>query len=80
MPEGGQSGTFAAKGGKEKVDRAAEMGRDAHQPRPLGQPLEHEREVSILEVADPAVNQLRGAAGGLAGEVAGLDERDVQAP
>jgi hypothetical protein len=41
--------------------------------------LEDEAEVAVLEVADAAVDEAGGAAGGAAGEVLALDEGDAQA-
>jgi hypothetical protein len=55
------------------------VGRDIHQPPAFGQPLEHQFEVAVLQVAEAAVNQLRRTAGGLAGEVAGVAQGDVEA-
>ena len=54
--------------------------RCASDARRSASPSNTSAEVSVLQVAEAAVDQLRGAAGGLASEVAGLDERDVQAP
>jgi len=44
----------------------------------LLQRLRHQAEVEHLQVAQAAVDELAGAAGGPGGEVAGLDEADAQ--
>src|SRR6185436_7571245 len=48
-----------------------------HQQRALEQRLAHEAKVEVLEIAKPAVDELRGAARGAGGEVGLLDEGDA---
>ncbi len=64
----------------EERDRLDEVGRDPRQQQSaLAERLAHEAEVELLEVAQAAVDQLAGAAGGARGEVARLDQRHRQA-
>ena len=51
---------------------------DAHQHAALVMRLANEAEVPELEVAQPAVDQLRGGARRGAAEVAAIDERDSE--
>ena len=51
---------------------------DVHQHPPLVVRLAHEPDVAEPQVAEAAVDQLRRGARGRAGEVALVDERDVQ--
>ena len=51
----------------------------AAQPLPLAQRLVDEPHVALLEVPQPAVDELRAAARGPAGEVVGLDQRGREA-
>ena len=60
-----QAGRLAAVAREDELDRAAEVRRRAHQAPPLGQPLEHQLQVAVLQVAEAAVNQLRRLARGL---------------
>src|SRR4029079_907350 len=75
----GEARALALISGEQELDRPAEVGRGVHQPAAFGEPLEHEVEIGVLEIAEPAVNQLRRLAGGLGGEVARIAERDIQA-
>ena len=60
--------------------RRHEMRRQHVEQQPaLLQRLAHQPEVALLEVAEPAVDELRRARRGPRGEVARLDQRDVQA-
>ena len=61
-------------GGVDEVRREA-----LRQQSPLVQRLADEAEVEALQVAQAAVDQLAGAAGGAGGEVALLDERHGEA-
>ena len=54
------------------------MRRDAQQPAPFGARLEHQMQMTVLEVAQTAVNEPRRAARGAAREIGLLDERDIQ--
>jgi hypothetical protein len=64
----------------EERDRLDEVGRErVQQQSALGERLAHEAELELLEVAQPAVDQLARAARGAGGEVARLHERDRQA-
>jgi hypothetical protein len=51
----------------------------AQQPLALAQRLVHQADVALLEVAQPAVDQLRALRRGARGEVVALDER-VRSP
>ena len=87
-PQGGQVG-----GGHAAVDHAVpaeqgdEEGEGRHQVRgvvqqslALGQVLVHQAELALLEVPEPAVDQLGGLGGGPGGEVVLLHQRGAQAP
>ena len=67
----------------QRVDERHRVGQVRADPvegqRALLERLEDQREVELLQVAQPAVEQLRGAAGGAGGEVAGLDQAHPQA-
>jgi hypothetical protein len=54
-------------------------GEALQQESTLNEGFAHEAEVELLEVADAAVHELRGAAGCAARPVAGLDHTDTQA-
>ena len=61
-------------------DGSHQVGRDhVEQQAALAQRLAHEVELHLLEVAQPAVDQLGGAARGPRGEVPGLHQRHRQA-
>ena len=60
--------------GHQERERLHEVGREPHHQLPLQQRLAHEAEVEVLQVAQAAVDHLRGAAGGSAREVVALDE------
>ena len=64
---------------EDELLRAHEMWRQAAQALALAHRLEHQADVALLEVAQPPVNQLRGAARGAGGEVGALDERGLEA-
>jgi hypothetical protein len=55
------------------------VGSEAEEPGALDAGLEDEGEVAVLEVADAAVDEAGGAAGGAGGEVLALDEGDAEA-
>jgi hypothetical protein len=59
-------------------ERTHEVRRDAQQGAPLATRLEHEPEVSVLEVADPAVDEPRRARRRAARPVVALHERHPQ--
>jgi len=59
--------------------RPHEVRRQPPQALALGERLAHEAEVEQLEIAQAAVDQLRGARGGGGGEIALVDQRDRQA-
>jgi hypothetical protein len=44
----------------------------------LSQRVINEEQPPLRQVAKPAVNQLRGSRGGRAGEISGLDQRDIE--
>src|SRR6185503_1395481 len=67
-------GPVAVYGGDELL-RAYEMWRQRSEPFALAHGLEHQPHVALLEVAEPTVDELRGAARGPAGEIAALDQR-----
>ena len=54
------------------------MRREPKQPSSLGARLEHEVQMSVLEIANAAVNQARRSTRGSAGEVVLLDERHAK--
>jgi len=65
---------------EQEGDGEHQVGRKrVEQQRALVQRLAHEREVALLEVAQPAVDELARAARGAGREVARLHERDGQA-
>ena len=66
--------------GEEERDRVDQVGRDPEQDRPLAEGLADEGEVVELEVAQAAVDELGGAAGGARRPVLGLHDPDPQAP
>lgn len=48
----------------------------AREDRPLEKRFQHEPDVALGEIADPAVHEFRGPAGRAVGEVLGLEKRD----
>jgi hypothetical protein len=46
----------------------------------LGQRLVHQMQLELLQIAQTAVDQLAGPAGGAGGEVTGLDQGHLEAP
>ena len=74
-----EAGALAAIAREDELDRPTEMRRRRHEAPSLAQPLEHQRQIAVLQVAQAAVDQLRRVAGGLAGEVAGVDQRHREA-
>jgi hypothetical protein len=54
------------------------VGSEAQEAVALDAGLEDETEVAVLEVADAAVDEAGGAAGGAGGEVLALDEGDAE--
>src|SRR5207247_11108327 len=60
---------------EDELLRPHQVGREALQALALAHRLEHQAHVPLLEVAEPAMNQLGGPARGARGEVAALDER-----
>jgi hypothetical protein len=62
--------------GDEKRGRVDEVGRELDHQLALHQRLPDEAEVEVLQVAEAAVDHLRGAAGGADGIVAALQEGD----
>src|ERR1700676_3423577 len=66
---------------EQKRQRLDQMRRQRRERQfPFVQRLADQPELQLLEVAQPAVEHLRRPAGGPGGEVAGLDERDLQPP
>ena len=64
---------------QQEGDRPDEMRREPVEQQPaLGQRLAHQPEVALLQIPQPAVDELARAAGGAGREVARLHERDVQ--
>ena len=55
------------------------MRRQTRENPTLDQRLANERDVEVLQVAQAAVDHLRGAAAGAAGEVVAFDQGDVVA-
>jgi hypothetical protein len=72
-------GALALEGGHQHRQRPDEMGRELDHQRALQQGLANEAEVEALEVAQAAVNQLRGAARGARGVVVALEQRHAVA-
>jgi hypothetical protein len=52
------------------------MWRDAQQPATFAARLQHEVQVTVLEVTHTTVHKSRGPARGPAGEIAALEQRD----
>ncbi len=64
---------------EEERCRPHEVRRDGFDEHPaLAQRLAHEGEIELLEIPEPAMDQLRGSARGSGGEVAFLDEAYTQ--
>ena len=61
-------------------ERLDQVGGEAEEPLPLGQRLVDEAELLLLEVAQPAVDELGGARRRPGGEVAPFDEGRPQPP
>jgi hypothetical protein len=68
-------GTGPVEGGHYQRQRAHEVRGKCHQQLALQQRLAHEPEVEVLQVAQPPVHQLAGAAGGARGVVGALHQR-----
>jgi hypothetical protein len=66
--------SVAAEEGNEERERADQMRRIVEQTLALGQILVHQAELTLLQVANAAVNHLRGFRGGAGGEVVLLDQ------
>ncbi len=66
--------------GPDEGEGPDEVGSEPQEAIALDAGLEDEAEVAVLEVADAAVDEAGGAAGGAGGEVLALDEGDAQAP
>ena len=64
----------------EEVHRPDEMRGQAHQRLPLGDALVHQPDLVVLQVAQPAVDQLAGLAAGAAGQVAAVDDGHAEPP
>ena len=64
----------------EEGERLDQVGGEAQEPLPLGQGLVDEAELLLLEVAQPAVDELGRPRRRAGGEVAPLDEGRPQAP
>ena len=71
-----QVGTLAVEARHQQRQRVHEVRREVHHQPALEQRLAHEAEVEVLQVAQAAVDELARAAGGAAGVVGLLDERD----
>ena len=63
----------------EEREHLDHVGRVAHQPAPLVERLVHEPDVTVLQVPQPTVDQLRTLRRRAAGEVVALDQRHSQA-
>ena len=71
--------TVAAEEGNEERERADQMRRVVEQALALGQVLVHQAELTLLQVADAAVDHLRGLRGRAGGKVVLLDQGGLQA-
>ena len=69
----------AVEGGHDQRQRAHQVRRQRHHQLALQQRLAHEPEVEVLQVAQPAVDELARAAGGPRGVVGALEQRDAVA-
>ena len=67
-------GALAVEGRDQQLERAHEVRREVHEQRPLEQRLADEPEVEVLEVAEAAVHELRGAARRPRGVVVTVEE------
>ncbi len=67
--------TGAVEGRHDQRQRMHEVRRERDHQLALQQRLAHERQIEVLQVAQPAVHQLAGAAGGPGGVVGALDQR-----
>ena len=65
-----------AEGRHEERRRVDEVGRELDQQLALEQRLADQAEVEVLQVAEAAVDHLRGAARGALAEVVALEQRD----
>ncbi len=74
-----RSGQDVAVQRKQQRLEADEVRREAEEPAALGERLAHEPEPELLQVAQPAVDEARGATGRAGGDVGPLDERDAEA-
>jgi hypothetical protein len=72
----GDAGTLVD--GPDEREGPDEVGSQAEEAGALDAGLEDETEVAVLEVADAAVDEAGGAAGGAGGEVLALDEGDLE--
>jgi hypothetical protein len=80
QPHAGEAiGALAVEPRHEQWQRVHEVRRQVDHQRPLEQRLAHEPEVEVLQVAQPAVHQLRRARRGARRPVLALDKRDAVA-
>src|SRR5258708_39123701 len=65
---------------EKKLKRAHQVRRLVQQALPLAQRLAHHSDLAMLQVAQPSVNDARGAAGSSRGEVVLLYQKHAPAP
>jgi hypothetical protein len=63
----------------DEAERAHQMRRDAQKDLALGERFAHEAELVMLEITQPAMDELGGGRGRAAGEIVALGERDGEA-
>src|SRR5205085_2938843 len=63
---------------EDELLRPDQVGRQPSQPLALAHCLEHEADVSLLEITEAAVDQLRGSTRGAGREIRALDERGAE--
>jgi hypothetical protein len=73
-------GAAAVEGWDQQRQRADEVRRQVDQQLALQQRLANQAEVEVLQVAQAAVDELAGPAGGARGPVALLEQTDVETP
>ncbi len=79
-PQGHAAPHPVPEGRHQDPQRPDEVGRDAEERPPLIAGRAQSRQISVLDVTDPAVDHLEGVRGGGGAKIRSLDEGDREAP